>query len=451
MAWKMAQRAVCAAICCVGLVSAADRVDLGAARTALREVREIVLAKYYDSQFQGVDLKAKFAEAEKALVSGQTEQQAFAIIAQPLESLDDPHTRVYRIRAYQPYEPGWRAYFIGDRCLFTEVLPDSDAAKQGIKLGDQLLELEGQAPERLTWGRRLYKLSAIDQLRSFRMNLRHPDGSLLETTAASKLEESISFKHGPGNLGVTSDQEYPPKVEYLHALELRSLADPFTNRPPVVSATLGKSVLLWRMSLIPEELRSDQIDSQTHKRSGVILDFRGSEGFGLDTLSALFSSLFSQDVHAGTLIERRGRRPLVVKSRGSKAFSAPLVVITDSRTHGTAEIFAQFVKADGRGVVIGDRTAGDGRLSAFTPELLPFNSFTLAESEALPHLLLEFTSAEILPVDGQPLLGQGVAPDVAILPTPEDVAAGRDPVLAKAALILGVPLSAEQAGRIFSK
>jgi C-terminal processing protease CtpA/Prc len=449
--WKMAGCTACAALCCFGLVSAADRVDLGAARTALRQVRETVLAKYYDPQFHGVVLRAKFGEAEKALASSQTAQQAFAIIARVLESLNDPHTRVYGIRAYQPYEPGWRAFFIGDRCLVTEVMQDSDAAKQGVLVGDELLELEAQVPERLTWDRRLYELAAIDELKSFRMKIRHPDGSLLEATAASKLVESMSFKPGPGNLGMASDPEYPPKVQYLHAVGLRTLADPFTSRPPVVSATLGNSVLVWRMSFIPDDLRPDQIDSQTRKRSGVILDLRGSDGSGLDAISALFSSFFSQDVHVGTLIERRGKRLLVVKSRGPKAFSAPLVLITDSRTRGTAEIFAQFVKADGRGVVIGDRTAGDGRLTAFTPESLPFDSFTFAASEALPHLLLEFTSAEILPADGQPLAGHGVAPDVAILPTPADVAAGRDPVLAKAALILGIPLNAEQAGHIFPK
>jgi hypothetical protein len=42
----------------------------------------------------------------------------------------------------------------------------------------------------------------------------------------------------------------------------------------------------------------------------------------------------------------------------------------------------------------------------------------------------------------------GVKPDIVSRPTSEDLAAGRDPVLARAATLAGVPIDAQKAGAI---
>ncbi len=43
----------------------------------------------------------------------------------------------------------------------------------------------------------------------------------------------------------------------------------------------------------------------------------------------------------------------------------------------------------------------------------------------------------------------GVTPDDIVLPSAQDLAAGRDPVLAHAADLMGVTVTAEQAGKAF--
>jgi C-terminal processing protease CtpA/Prc len=51
--------------------------------------------------------------------------------------------------------------------------------------------------------------------------------------------------------------------------------------------------------------------------------------------------------------------------------------------------------------------------------------------------------------DGRSLENKGVVPDVPVLPKASDLSSGRDPALAKAAELLNVIMSPEEAGKLF--
>ena len=62
---------------------------------------------------------------------------------------------------------------------------------------------------------------------------------------------------------------------------------------------------------------------------------------------------------------------------------------------------------------------------------------------------VSITEADIHMRDGKSLERLGVTPDKFVLPTPQDLASGRDPALAAAAAALSVQLTPEQAGNLF--
>ena len=60
------------------------------------------------------------------------------------------------------------------------------------------------------------------------------------------------------------------------------------------------------------------------------------------------------------------------------------------------------------------------------------------------------THADLIIADGKSLERAGVIPDELLLPSAADIAAKRDPVLSRAAAVVGFNLSPEKAGTLFS-
>jgi len=97
---------------------------------------------------------------------------------------------------------------------------------------------------------------------------------------------------------------------------------------------------------------------------------------------------------------------------------------------------------EGRGSVIGDRSAGVVREALVFP-------FTHGMTSIVPYAV-SVTHADIHMTDGSSLEHVGVTPDEVRLPTPDDLAAGRDPVLAYAVTLAGGTLDPFAAPKLFA-
>ena len=144
-----------------------DRIAKAQAKDMLKAARATLKEDYFDSNFRGIDLDARFKVAAEKIDAATSMGQALGIIAQAVLELDDSHTKFFPPSRATKVEYGWRMQMIGDKCLVTAVKPKSEAEKIGLKVGDQIVQIEGFTPSR----RDLWKINYYYEVISLRRGL----------------------------------------------------------------------------------------------------------------------------------------------------------------------------------------------------------------------------------------------------------------------------------------
>jgi carboxyl-terminal processing protease len=151
--------------------------------------------------------------------------------------------------------------------------------------------------------------------------------------------------------------------------------------------------------------------------SAVILDLRDNDGGDADVLAKVAGLFFAQDRPLVHRIERH-ETVQMLRGTGRRAFLGPLAVLVGPDSASGAEALAALVDESGRGVTVGDRTAG---------ALTGASEYRLPDGGQLS--VAEF---DIRTPGGRRLEGVGLEPRIPIKPTLADRRAGRDPVLDRA-------------------
>ena len=146
---------------------------------------------------------------------------------------------------------------------------------------------------------------------------------------------------------------------------------------------------------------------------------------------------------------------MMAKSRKERVFKGRLVVLVDSESASASEVFARLIQIEKRGIIIGDRSAGKVMQSLRYAHLLNDNLY--GRGVMYGYYIItsrniygaSITNADVIMSDGKSLENVGVTPDELLLPTGPDLAHRFDPVLARAAAVLGVEIDAKKAGAIF--
>ncbi len=394
----------------------------------LQDTADKVRKEYYDPTFHGVDLDARYKDAQQRIRSAQSLSEAFGYIAMMVDGLNDSHT--FFIPPSRPYQvqDGWEAKFIGEACIITAVKEGSDAASKGLKPGDQILAIEGYKPSRANWWKLSYAFHTLSPRSGMKLAIVSPGGQPREITVMSvvrNLPKNYDFTSGSDVWEVVRQSENEDERRAARAVEVND-------------------VLVWKLPIFL--LADEQIDSFLHKANNhkvVIIDLRGNPGGAEDNLARLLGGFFDHDVKIGDRVERKGSKPFMAKSRGSHAFSGKLIVLVDSGSASASELFARVVQLEKRATVIGDRSSG---------AVMEARRYQFSQDKAFGQFLpygAEITVADLKMTDGNSLEHHGVVPDEILLPTPEELAAGADPQLARALQLAGVPTSAAAAGQLF--
>jgi C-terminal processing protease CtpA/Prc len=404
-----------------------DNYQRERARQMLRDLRDAMERHYYDPQYHGVDLEARFKAADTQLQSVNNLGAAFTIIAQTLDALKDSHTFFLPPSRNTHREYGYVVQMIGDRCFITAVRPNRDASEK-VAAGDQVLTWQGFAPTRETMWTMSYIFNTLLSLPVMNFTVRGPDGRERKVDISPKVTREKQV------LNINDDNDFWKLVREAEN-------EDHENRQRIVS--FSDTLLIWKM---PEfDMTDDEVDrliKDARKYQTLVVDLRGNPGGLVKTLERVVGGVMDHDV---SIAKRMGRKsdlkPQLAKSRGANAFSGKLIVLVDSRSASAAELFARVVQLEHRGMVLGDRSAG----AVMESRHYPFHQGT----ETQIFYGASITEADLIMGDGKSLEHTGVVPDEVILPSAADLAAGRDPVLARAATMAGVRFDPVKAGQLF--
>jgi len=233
--------------------------------------------------------------------------------------------------------------------------------------------------------------------------------------------------------------EAPDGAVHAHTLSWANAPEnPYANYPQHVTGVLLPSgaALVYIPTFAKGEDRDpaaefDALLAQFMDAPGLIIDLRDNGGGASFVAEAIDGRLLPEAFAYGTEWYRtplprfgwRTEREARVRPRG-ESYDGPLVLLIDTLNMSTAETFIVSLTDSGQAQTVGRHTAGASGNPA---------AFRLVGGGRARYSQGSFTRP-----DGTPLEGEGIAPDVAVTWTLEDVRAGHDPDVAAAEALLGL-------------
>ncbi len=405
-----------------------DSADLYRAHVILRQAYDDVRKNYYDPSYHGVNLDQNFQLYDTRLNTAQSVNESFRVVAAFLDTLHDTHTFFVPPARVNHSTMGFSMEMIGDNCFIVRTRPGTDAATK-LHPGDQVMGVNGFKVERASFDNMQYFLQLLSPAPAEMLDILSPTGERRQVTVQAFVQ--------PGGKKLLDLTEGEGGGEYWHMVRQDEEED-HLNRARLYESG---DVLIWKMpSFEVDPVMVDSSFAKAMKSKTLILDLRGNPGGYIETLKEALGSVFDHPVKLADRVTRKDTKPEMIKPR-SKPFNGNLIVLVDSGSASCSELFARTIQLEHRGTVIGDRSAGA------VMEARGFSESSGADTKTFYGFSV--TSANLLMSDGKSLEHAGVVPDDVQVPTGEDLAAGKDPVLAHAAEVAGIKLDAKAAGQLF--
>jgi carboxyl-terminal processing protease len=404
--------------------------DRARGRTMLDLIKKDVLKHYYDPAYHGVDVEARFKAASDRIQQASSNGEIFSIIAQVLVDFKDSHLYFVPPSRSARVEYGWRMGIVGDKCLVTAVKPGSDAAAKGLKPGDLIHSVDGFAPTRENLWLLKYLYYTLRPRPAMQVIAVDPAGKARELAIEARVTQGrrvLDLADGDGT--------------DLNALIREAENEAENSRHRYI--TVGEDALVWKMPQFDLPKKDvDKLLDEAKGRQALIVDMRGNGGGSEETMLRLIGNLFDTKLQVGTLKRRTESKPLLAESRGGdKVFKGKVIVLVDAGSGSAAEVFARVLQLEKRGTVIGDVSSGSVMRSRSHSYKYGVDTVVFYGAS--------ITDADVIMSDGKSLERVGVQPDELLLPSAADLAAGLDPVMARAFELAGLSLDAKAAGSMF--
>jgi C-terminal processing protease CtpA/Prc len=392
---------------------------------------------------RGVDVWKTYFEFRHRVVRARDDIDYTLVMREFLARFADSslHVGTTTKAFFPPGAPHWSSVVglsfaeVGGSILVSKVTADSEPEKAGVKRGMQLLEVDGrpagQVLDTLAECLRTFEsCSSTQRSRASALSL------LLSGPFGSEAQLSFAAAKGaPGDAGV---------------LPIKLKRGPPKARPPAVVATqfrLDGVGVLTVPRFDGDALKQYAAGVEELAKKGakaIVIDLRGNEGQREGTpgaqpsaLTALMrimpkdlpkTAIATEVLRDKESFTKSVQNEIVLQAQpGAGVFAGPVAVLIDAWTGGEAELFAVGIAATKRGLIYGGRSSGNVTMP---------NQFDKVQLLDRSRFTVIYSRGALARVGGEPLQSIGLLPNVEVAPTAEDVAAGRDAVLEKAAAAL---------------
>ncbi len=376
----------------------------GRMKDVLRNVSQEIRKSFYDPGMRGLDWEGLTNEARAKIDKAQSTSDMLTAIFALVDKLQDSHTVFL-----PPDRPvkvlfGFEAQAFGEEVRISHLKEGGRADRAGLLPGDRILSINGYGVDR----------ASIDLAMLFWRVLRPVAVMEIDFVRGTDSPRKVRVEAEVKQKALITDLT---SVETVYALvrEAERHKETFLyNVDADGIAYLG----LPSFSVDPDFL--GRVVGKVKRSRATVVDLRGNLGGAKDSV-VHFTGYFSDK--PDTIAEVVGRsktEPLAVKPRQPR-LTGPLVVLVDSQSASASEVFARHVQRTGRGVVIGDRTAGRATLAQF-----------VSMSHGVDTVMfygVEVAVGRIVFPGNEELEGRGVTPNANCVPTSEDQREGRDPCL----------------------
>ena len=296
------------------------------------------------------------------------ERLSQAAIKGMVEAIDDPYTSYVDADAYQFSLTSLEGEFGGigakvtvkdEQLTIIAPLPDSPAAKAGIKAGDIILKVDGQPAS---------EMSIAEAV----LAIRGPKGTVVRLLILHQGETA------PQEIEIVRDD-----------IELSSVS--FEMRGDIAYIKIA------HFSVRTNEELSPVLQSVIQERAtGIVLDLRSNPGGSLAAVVDVTSNFLKEGIVVSVVDNQEKRTDLEVKPGGVN-IESPMVVLTDNYSASGSEVLTGALQDYGRATIAGTRTFGKGSVNALRQ---------LKDGSGL-----YITIARWLTPNGRLIEGEGLSPD----------------------------------------
>jgi carboxyl-terminal processing protease len=371
---------------------------------------------YFDPRFGGVDWVAVREKYRAQLAAAAGPAELRALLQAMLGELQKTHFAILPREAAvdQPSAAprtgtsGAEVAAIGREVVVTRVPARSPAAAAGLKPGDVVVRVGGQA---------LAEIAA-----SLAQSGLTPERQAAHLTGfvASRLRADVG---AAVPLVVAAPGAPERAVSVMCAAVKGTWSEPMGNFPAqLVECTAergadGIGCLRFNV-FIPSLMKPIRaLLRRLRPGDGLVIDLRGNPGGVTQMAPGICGWLTKDEFSLGKTTMRKGFLGLEVAPQEG-AFLGPVAVLIDHASASASEILAVGLQEAGRARVFGETSAGAALPSVFKE--LPTGD------------LLQYAVADLQTAKGRHIEGRGVTPDEVVRLSRDDLVAGRDPVLAAA-------------------